>query len=179
MKKLDAFKFIKMSLLMTAIIGCVAFTGCKEDDGEFVDTDKVTSGSGLAYSFLYNGYNIDIGQKWSEVSGKLGDYNSTFVAESCAYQGTDRYYYYDDFEIMTSEIDGEELLTDIFIEKENVEAAGGVCVGMSLADVAKKMGPADKTTENGLVYYGGRTNVQINTRDDKVVSIEYYYVQGE
>ena len=48
---------------------------------------------------------------------------------------------------------------------------------MSLADVAKKMGPADKTTENGFVYYGGSVNVQINTRDDKVVSIEYYYVQ--
>lgn len=177
MKKLDVLKFIKMSMLVTAVIGCVTFTGCKVEDGEFVDPDKVSSGSELAYSFLYNGYNIDIGQKWSEVSGKLGAYNSTFVAESCAYQGTDRYYYYDDFEIMTSEIDGQELLTDIFIEKENVEATGGVCVGMSLADVAKKMGPADKITENGLVYYGGSVNVQINTRDDKVVSVEYYYVQ--
>lgn len=177
MKRDKVIKLVKMLILATVFAGCLSFTACKEDKGEFVDADNATSGSELAYSFIYNGYNIDIGQRWSDVSGKLGDYNSTFVAESCAYQGTDRYYYYNDFEIMTSEIDGEELVTDIFIEKENVEAAGGVCVGMSLADVAKKMGPADKTTENGLVYYGGSTNVQINTRDDKVVSVEYYYVQ--
>lgn len=159
-----------------AIASCYMLCSCEEEGG-YESVSSVNEESEIGFSFFYNGYNIDIGAKWKDVQGKLGDYNSTFVAESCAYQGTDRYYYYDNFEIMTSEIDGKELVTDIFIEKENVEAVNGVCVGMGLSDVAKNMGPADKTTENGLVYYGGNVNVQINTRDDKVVSVEYYYVQ--
>ncbi len=172
---------IKQGALLLVLICCIVLTGC-EDEGEYVDTDDInshnsTSGLDVAYSFLYNGYNIDVGEEWSDISSKLGEYNSSFVAESCAYQGTDRYYYYDNFEVMTSEIDGKELLTDIYIEKENVIAAEGVYVGMSLADVAKNMGPADKTTDTSYVYYGGRVNIQINARDDKVISIEYYFVQ--
>lgn len=169
-------KFIKIFGLVLMFATVLGFVGCKEE-GDYEEVGTAGSESQTSFEFIYNGKSINIGEKWSSAKDKLGDFNSTFVAESCAYQGTDRYYYYEDFEVMTSEIDGVELLTDIFIEKENVAAVNDVCVGMSLADMAMKMGPADKTTENNYIYYGDKVNVQINTRDDKVISIEYYYVQ--
>ena len=169
-------KFIKIFGLVLAFATVLCFVGCKEE-GDYEEVGTTGSESQTNIEFIYNGKSVSIGEKWTSAKDKLGEFNSTFVAESCAYQGTDRYYYFEDFEVMTSEIDGVELLTDIFIEKENVVAVNDVCVGMSLADMAMKMGPADKTTENNYIYYGNKVNVQINTRDNKVISIEYYYVQ--
>ncbi len=168
---------LKKTFCLSLIIICAfSLFGCKED-GKYEEVGTSSKNNEESYTFSYNNQVVSIGDNWSDVQKKLGEYNSTFVAESCAYQGTDRYYYYNDFEIMTSEIDGKELLTDIFVNKENVPATNGVCVGMGLSDMAAKMGPANKTTENTYIYYGENVNVQINTKDDKVISIEYYYVQ--
>lgn len=166
-KKIIAFSFIMLFI-------ATFMTACEKND-EYEDAGNISKEKNEELSFVYNEKTINIGEKWSDVHKKLGEYESMFVAESCAYQGTDRYYYYKDFEIMTSEIDGQELLTDIFIEKENINAINGVCVGMGLSDIASKMGPADKTLENGFVYSGDMVNVQINVKDDKVISIEYFY----
>ncbi len=167
-------KLYLVCLMLTIMFGVAA---CDEK-GEFNEVNnKENADDTSEYVFIYNLFEISIGDKWENVVVRLGDYNESFVAESCAYQGTDRYYYYDGFEVMTSEIDGEELLTDIFIEGSDIKAVNDVCVGMSLSDMANAMGAADTSKGNAFIYYGGNVNVQINTKDSKVASIEYYYVQ--
>ena len=153
----------------------LALTGCKKE-GEYEDVSEKKEENAKQFSFVYNGKTINIGEAWSTVNEKLGEYDSMFVSESCAYQGTDRFYYYKDFEIMTSEIDGKEIITNIFIDSANVETVNGICIGMGLSEVAKKMGPADKSTDKALIYYGDNVNVQISIQDDKVIGVEYYYV---
>jgi len=168
---------MKKKILIYIMLACIflfAFTGCK-DEGEYEDVSEIKEEEKKTFSFEYNGKTVNIGEDWSLVNKKLGDYESMFVSESCAYQGTDRFYYYKDFEIMTSEIDGKEILTNIYIGKENVKAVNGICLGMGLSEVAKNMGPADKSTEKALIYYGNNVNVQISLQNDKVIGVEYYY----
>ncbi|MBP3338000.1 MAG: hypothetical protein J6L69_01185 [Lachnospiraceae bacterium] len=168
---------MKKKILIYIMLACsflFAFTGCK-DEGEYEDVSEIKEEEKKTFSFEYNGKTVNIGEDWALVNKKLGDYESMFVSESCAYQGTDRFYYYKDFEIMTSEIDGKEILTNIYIDKENVKAVNGICLGMGLSEVAKNMGPADKSTEKALIYYGSNVNVQISLQNDKVIGVEYYY----
>lgn len=168
---------MKKKILIYIMLVCIflfAFTGCR-DEGEYEDVSEIKEEEKKTFSFEYNGKTVNIGEDWSAVNKKLGEYESMFVSESCAYQGTDRFYYYKDFEIMTSEIDGKEILTNIYIDKENVKAVNGICLGMGLSEVAKNMGPADKSTEKALIYYGNNVNVQISLQNDKVIGVEYYY----
>lgn len=167
-------KILILSVMITMV--CMA-TAC-QDKGQYEKVgNKTQDEQEKEYVFEYNLFEINIGNKWEDIEPKLGEYKECFVAESCAYQGTDRYYYYDGFEVMTSEIDGEELLTDIFIEGADIKAVNGVYVGMSLSEMANAMGAADNSKGDAFIYYGDNVNVQINTKDDKVASIEYYYVQ--
>lgn len=167
---------MKKLLSIILILGCILLCSC-EDEVEYVDPSNTGSNVAKGYSFSYNGETVNIGESKDSVVGKFGEYNSSFVAESCAYQGTDRYYYYDDFELMTSEIDGKEILTNIFVDKKDVKTVEDVVVGMEISKMAASLGPADKSTSNSYTYYSEGMNIQINTKDDKVVSVEYYYVQ--
>ena len=168
---------IKRYALGLVMLGLSAFVTACGDEGEYEEIESKGDESDSDYAFIYATFEINIGAKWEHIEPKLGEYTDTFVAESCAYQGTDRYYYYEGFEVMTSEIDGEEILTDIFIDSADVEAVNGLKVGMGLSEMVNAMGPVDKSTDTTYTYCGDNVNVQINTSDDKIVSIEYYYVQ--
>lgn len=161
--------------LIISFILCIFLCAC-QDEGEYVDSDKEENVKN-EFVFIFHGNDINIGDKADNVLALLGEYKSSFVADSCAYQGRDTYYYYDGFEIMTSEINGQEILTDIFVTAGNIETVKGVEVGMEISKMAQAMGPADKSGTDNYTYFGEGVNLQINAKDNKVASIEYYYVK--
>ncbi len=168
---------IKRYTLVIVMVAMSVFLMACDDKGIYEEIESDETQEKENFVFIYDTFQIEIGAKWENILPKLGEYSSTFIAESCAYQGTDRYYYYEGFEVMTSEIDGEEILTDIFIESTDIEAFNGLKVGMGLSDMVQVMGPVDKSTDTTYTYCGENVNIQVNTSNDKVVSIEYYYVQ--
>lgn len=86
-----------------------------------------------------------------EVLSALGEPVSTFESNSCAYQGKDKFYYYDGFEILVNDVDGTERVTGITLADDTVSNPQGVKIGMK-GDEALKLMDGLEYTQSGDTY---------------------------
>lgn len=168
MKKIIAFLLAAMMLF--ALCACGGESGEAEDNKE---SESYTPDYGELY-YEANGLKFGIMDYAEGVFDVLGEPMDTFESESCAYQGSDYFYYYDGFEVMTNEIDGEMRITGITVDDDTVQNPQGVKIGMDIEEALSLMG--DGYTQNGAVYkfITGSTLLMIKAGDDNTVSaIEY------
>ena len=81
----------------------------------------------------------------------LGEPVSTFDSNSCAYQGKDKFYYYDGFEVLVNDVDGTERVTGITIADDTVSNPQGVKIGMK-GDEALALMDGIEYTQSGDTY---------------------------
>ncbi|MDY4143164.1 MAG: hypothetical protein ACI3VM_07230 [Oscillospiraceae bacterium] len=86
-----------------------------------------------------------------EVLSALGEPVSTFESNSCAYQGKDKFYYYDGFEVLVNDVDGTERVTGITIADDTVSNPQGVKIGMK-GDEALALMDGIEYTQSGDTY---------------------------
>ena len=94
----------------------------------------------------------------------LGEPLDTMVADSCAYQGSDYYYFYDGIEVCVNDVDGVERITGITLADDTVKTPQGLYVGMPVADALAAM-DLDYTDNDG-VYCFTYGPAQLRVRDD-------------
>lgn len=132
-----------------------------------------------AYEKLYiESGNVRIGlfDDANEILSALPAPTGTFEAESCAYQGMDCFYYYDGFQLMVNDIDGERRITSISIKDDLFKTPQGIKFGMSRADAKALMAPLDlELTEDAdiLQYIDHKTSLKFRFDLDKLVAAEY------
>ena len=100
----------------------------------------------------------------------------TFEAESCAYQGMDFFYYYDGFQLMVNEIDGERKITSISIKDDLFKTPQGVKFGLSIAEVKELMAPLELESDESpdlLQYIDCKTVLKLRFDQDKLIGAEY------
>lgn len=168
MKKIIAFLLAAMMLFALCACGDDSETSDKNNENESYKPD---------YGELYyeaDGLKFGIMDYADEVLATLGEPDGTFESESCAYQGKDYFYYYDGFEIMANEIDGNMRITGITVADDTVQNPQGVKIGMDIEEALSLMG--DGYTQSGAVYkyIVGSTLLMLKAGDDNCVSaIEY------
>ncbi|MBQ9411601.1 MAG: hypothetical protein IJU29_00690 [Oscillospiraceae bacterium] len=124
--------------------------------------------------FTYGGVTFGIYDKAGPVLDALGEPADTFTADSCAYQGSDYFYYYDGIELCVNDIDGERYITGITLADDTVQMPQGVCIGMDIAEALEKLGM--EYTQSGAVYsfVSGSALLHLRTGDDgSVTAIQY------
>lgn len=111
-----------------------------------------------------------------EVVEALGEPNGgTFESPSCAYQGSDYYYYYDSLglELIANELSGSVCLTAITVIDDTVTTPEGLRIGMSAAE-AETCGLAFTREENFLSCTVGNTRLRLQLdKNDSVCAINY------
>lgn len=142
--------------------------------------DESTSSSTIEdygeYFFVYNNIEIRINDKFSETLAALGEYQDYFEAPSCAFEGIDKTYYYNGFEIMTYPGGDEDYIFSISLADDNNYTPEGICLGASIDEMTAAYGE-DYEKDMGLyVYTKGRTKLMFLTESDVVVSITYEMV---
>jgi len=137
------------------------------DDG--VDVEKLSG-----YYFTYEDIIIRPHAEAASILEALGEPKNYFEAESCAYQGMDRIYTYNGFEITTYEIDGVEFISMITFIDDTVETTEGVYLFQTIDEAIAVYG--EDYTQNFDMYIYEDDNVQLSfiTEDDKIISIEYF-----
>ena len=127
---------ILAALMLFALCACGGDDKSKtEENGEQAYTPDYGD-----FYFESNGVKFGIMDYADKVLEALGEPQSTFESNSCAYQGKDEFYYYDGFEIMVNEIDGEKRITGITLADDTITNPQGVNIGMDINEALGLMG---------------------------------------
>lgn len=142
--------------------------GDQESEAENQGKQKEEKG---AFSFLYEGVTLIPGQTFD--SSVLGGYSGVSEVPSCAFDGNDRVYNYEKFELTAYiEENGEHIYSIYFIDP-NLPTTEGLCLGDSVDDMKAFYGEDCETNGTSCNYTRGNTVLSIIIQNDIVVGIEY------
>ncbi len=157
-----------LALIMVALVAVL--TACGSGSGATPTPSKTTAGK---YSYVHDGKKITIGESAEAVLDKLGEATSTFTSKSCAFEGEDHFYTYGtSLQIVTSKVNGKEVLTTIQLLDDLVATPEGVKIGDSAEAVAKAYGEGK---DGKFSVKDGKTSLVIVTKNGEVSSITYTY----
>lgn len=122
-----------------------------------------------------SGYSVAISDNMADVLNVLGEANSYFQAESCAFEGLDKTYTYSGFIITTRPDGDQDLVQSIQLTDDSVTTKEGVYIGSSASDVTAAYGDSDSVVETLLTYTIGETTLNFVLENGVVISIEYLY----
>ncbi|MFP4698532.1 MAG: hypothetical protein ACLFMO_07480 [Eubacteriales bacterium] len=176
-------KKLSILLVLLLLVGCSDAEPTSTDnqtvevDNDKTQTkDKTKQNDESGFEFESNGVTIAINQEAKTVVEKLGDSLDYFEAPSCAFDGMDKIYTYNGFELHTYEVDGVDYVLSVIFLDDSVTTKEGVYLFSSLDDVLEVYG--ENYTENqGLyTYEKGDTTLSFLIENNEVVSIEYMAV---
>lgn len=125
----------KFIAIILAALCVFALCACGNDGGSGDNDANKTAEYKPDYGELYYAsgeVKFGILDPAADVLTALGEPDSTFESNSCAYQGKDKFYYYDGFEVLVNDVDGTERITGITIADDTVSNPQGVKIGMKI-----------------------------------------------
>lgn len=123
------------------------------------------------FRFVYEGAALVPGELFD--SSALGEYAGVSEVPSCAFDGNDRVYNYELFEL-TAYVDGEqERIYSIYFIDPNLPTTEGLCLGDTVENMKALYGENFVTSGNAYDYTRGNTVLSVVTQNDVVVGIEY------
>ncbi len=144
--------------------------GSQEEETDVSDQKNPKEEEGV-FSFVYERATLIPGELLDH--SVLPKYDDVAEVPSCAFGGSDNVYNFKAFEL-TTHIDGdEEIVYSIYFLDPNLPTAEGLCLGDTVDDMKSLYGDDYETEENVYVYTRGETSLNVITKNDRVVSIEY------
>ena len=142
---------------MKRIVGIVLFCalllcGCGSSSSEN-ETTSQTPNNADVFSYTINGVEIIPGEDFAAALDKLGeplDYNE---AASCYFEGMDKQFYYEGFEIKTYPVGDKDYVQDICVSANTYSTPEGITVGSSLDEVVAAYGEDYSKTGKMYNYY--------------------------
>lgn len=158
---------ITAALLLLAL-GC----GGQADDPNavFIDPNAVRGGEYGELYFESDGVRFGIYDETEAVINALPPYRSTFVGQSCAFEGEDVVYFFTGFQITANDVDGTSRVTAITVADDRVKTPQGLYIGMSEADAAAAF-PALSAADWNLA--DGTALLSVTFADGVVYGITY------
>ena len=124
------------------------------------------------YVFAASGVTVEVDADMAPILQALGEPASYFEAASCAFEGLDKIYTYNGFEIDTYPAQDKDLVSAVVLKDDSVTTAEGICIGDSLEKLIEAYG--EGTQENGMVVYTkDGMKLCFILQDDSIISIEY------
>ena len=147
-------------------------SGSKDGTGS-ASSGGAAAGNPDAYVFRAGSVEIPVSVKAAPVLASLGEEKGYFEAESCAGLGTERYYIYSGYEVMTVEYYDEVVIGSVYLMDDTVSTPEGISLGASEADVTRVYGDADLVAGNEYTYVKGNCNLVFVFSGGVLMSVEY------
>jgi hypothetical protein len=128
------------------------------------------------FVFQYNGTDVIMGSEAAPVVEALGEPRSVFEETSCAFDGIDRFYMYNDFQLNTFP-DGEtDYVWSINFLTDGAETQEGLYVGETLDKMLEIYGDGYEKENEMYRYKQNGTELAILTENGEVIQITYYWL---
>ena len=162
---------MKKSILVLLLITALVLAGC--GTGEKVEgNDKTPAKNGFV--FAYNGVEIPLHANVAPIVEDLGEPMDYFEAESCAFQGLDKTYFYSGFDLTTyPQGDKNDRVSVIDFKDDSISTKEGIYIGSPEADVVEAYGDDYEGGEGSYVYTEGDTSITFLITDGAVSTITY------
>lgn len=152
-------------LIIAIIIVCIHIISNRNAENDEVNNIQ-------EYVFCNNNNNkIKIDDEFSrEKYGQEKEYSEII---SCAYEGLDRIYKYENYEITTYERDGKERIQSIYLLNDMVKTEEDVKITDSYNKMIDKYSDNYVREENMYTYIQGKTALKFIIENNIITSIEY------
>ena len=107
---------------------------------------------------------------------KHGEYVGYSEIMSCAFDGLDKIYKYDHFEITTYPQGEKDYIYSIYFLDVNAKTTEGLSISDSYQKMIEKYGNKYEKKDDEYIYRLGKTTLHFIVKDDVIESIEYLYV---
>lgn len=126
------------------------------------------------YCFKKGEVTVAMGAEAAPVIKALGDpVKPVFEQDSCAYQGKDKVYTYEGFEISTYPVNGTDCIASVYFISDKAQTPEGIGIGSTAKEAIKAYG-ADYKEEFGVYRYKkGNSELIIYTANQVVDAVEY------
>ncbi len=152
---------MKKWLVVTLAMLCL--TGCNQK------TEQKESG----YLFTVNNEKIALGEEFSKE--KYGTEKSFYELSSCAFEGNDKVYEYEHFEITTFGKNEKDYVLSIYFLDPTIQTSEGLAIGDMLDKMIELYGENYQKTGSLYEYKKDKSILRMIVNDDVVSSIEYSY----
>jgi hypothetical protein len=126
-----------------------------------------------AFAFVSGGTTIRPTGETREIEAFLSEARETGEAPSCAFEGLDKVYRYDGFEIQTGMLNGVDYVTGVIILDENVKTPEGLSIGMSLEEMVEIYGDDYAEDFGQYVYEDEDVRLIMIIDEGEVLTISY------
>lgn len=143
----------KILSLLLLLVFCI--TGCQQntsDNGNDKPSENTTSENTKCF-YVVNNTTIIPGKDFAPMYEKLGEPVSFSEAASCYYDGMDKVYTYEGFEIKTYPVNDKDYVQDICMSSEIFSTDKGISIGSTLEEVVAAYGEDYELIGKMYKYY--------------------------
>ena len=140
-----------------------------------VENDNIdhTNTNSKGYVFTYQGTVVEIDANAASVIEKLGEPVTYFEAPSCAFEGLDKIYTYNGFELDTYPDKDTDHISAIIFKDDSVTTTEGIGIGDTMEKLEQIYG-SESTKEDGmLVYNKDDMKLCFILKEEEIISVEY------
>lgn len=161
--------FIVAVIIIAVIIVGIFMGNKKSDDNESVESSNNAENT---FSIKYEGVEVVPGTEFNTSS--INQEAAFSEITSCAFDGTDKVYTYDNVEITVASINGKDTVYSVYFIDDEVETAEGLRITDTKEKMIEKYG-SDYKEELGNKYTYTKGNVELSftIESDVVTGIEY------
>ncbi|WP_249030459.1 hypothetical protein [Tannockella kyphosi] len=164
---------MKKIYLASIILCTLILTGCSSEQ-EIGSSGDDTAGQSEGFVFETEGVSLFIDATVEETVDLLEEEADCFEAASCANDGMDIIYTYDNFVVTFYEENDESIIYLITLTSDLVSTQEGIVIGSVSEDIISAYGEPSSESSSLLSYESETMELRFILVDDAVVSIEYY-----
>lgn len=163
-------KFIKIGCICLLLAG-VLLTGCS--NGGINQNESSTEQQANGYVFEYKGTKIAMNEPMADILLTLGEPDTYFEADSCAFQGKDKVYTFGSVIITTYQKDSVDYVYTIQIKDDITPTPEKIRIGSAKQAVVEAYGSDYEDTGTAYVYTKDKSKLTFIFDGDKVSDINY------
>lgn len=164
-------------LLFVCMLILVCATGCASKGNNSEDT--TTQGDNKTkFSYIINGVEVVPGDNAADTIKALGEPASYNEAASCYFEGMDKQYTYDGFEIRTYPSGSDDIIQDICVTGGTFETPEGIKIGSELSQVTSQYGTDYTLVGKMYKYYTDDTHYTYFFMMDDAVKYFGYAIEA-
>lgn len=127
------------------------------------------------FVFTYQNVQIVLGSEPEATIAALGEAKSKLEVPSCAHDGTDFVYTYDNIVVTASYLTGEEkgYISDVRLLSDLVATPEGLEIGMTTDKARELYGDPDTESDVQWIFTRGTSEMMLTVKNGSIVGIEY------
>lgn len=159
---------IIVAIIVIAIVGASVYMLTRANSAD--EQKKEKNGTQEVYALKVNNKEIKLGEVFSrEECGQELQYSEV---ASCAFDGLDKTYTYENYEIKTG---SEDKITSIYFIDEKISTTEGVKITDTYDKMVQVYSNNFKNEDNKYIYEKGNTLIEFIVENDVITGIEYIY----